>query len=103
METFEIYPALLVVFICNHFPYVVHFRDSFIGFVSEFHKKGLGVVAISSNDVESYPDDNPEQMNEDAVKYSYPFPYLFDESHEIAKAYRATCAPLFFSMIENGL
>jgi len=96
LETFEEYPALLVVFICNHCPYVVHIRDSFVSFVSEYHEKGLGVVAISSNDVESYPDDSPEQMTEDAVKYSYPFPYLFDESQEIAKAYRAACTPDFF-------
>ena len=96
METFEKYPALLVVFICNHSPYVVHIRDSFVSFVSEYHEKGLGVVAISSNDVESYPDDSPEKMTEDAVKYSYPFPYLFDESQEIAKAYRAACTPDFF-------
>ena len=96
LETFEEYPALLVVFICNHCPYVVHIRDSFVSFVSEYHEKGLGVVAISSNDVESYPDDSPEQMTEDAAKYSYPFPYLFDESQEIAKAYRAACTPDFF-------
>ena len=96
LETFEEYPALLVVFICNHCPYVVHIRDSFVSFVSEYDEKGLGVVAISSNDVESYPDDSPEQMTEDAVKFSYPFPYLFDESQEIAKAYRAACTPDFF-------
>lgn len=96
LGTFEEYPALLVVFICNHCPYVVHIRDSFVSFVSEYHEKGLGVVAISSNDVESYPDDSPEQMTEDAFKYSYPFPYLFDESQEIAKAYRAACTPDFF-------
>jgi len=96
LETFEEYPALLVVFICNHCPYVVHIRDSFVSFVSEYDEKGLGVVAISSNDVESYPDDSPEQMTENAVKYSYPFPYLFDESQEIAKAYRAACTPDFF-------
>jgi peroxiredoxin len=96
LETFEEYPALLVVFICNHCPYVVHIRDSFVSFVSEYDEKGLGVVAISSNDVESYPDDSPEQMTEDAVKYSYPFPYLFDESQKIAKAYRAACTPDFF-------
>ena len=65
LETFEEYTALLVVFICNHCHYVVHFRDSFVGFVSEFHEKSLGVVVISSNDVESYPDDSPEQMTED--------------------------------------
>ena len=91
----------MVVFICNHCPYVVHIRDSFVSFVSEYHEKGLGVVAISSNDVESYPDDSPEQMTEDAVKYSYPFPYLFDESQEIAKAYRAACTPDFFLYDRN--
>ena len=96
METFEKYPALLVVFICNHCPYVVHIRDSFVSFVSEYHEKGLGVVAIISNDVESYPDDSPEQITEDAVKYSYSFPYLFDESQKIARAYRAACTPDFF-------
>ena len=101
LETFEKYPALLVAFICNHCPYVVHIRDSFVSFVSEYHEKGLGVVAISSNDIESYPDDSPELMTENAVKYSYPFPYLFDESQEIAKAYRAACTPDFFLYDRN--
>ena len=101
LETFEEYPALLVVFICNHCPYVVHIRDSFVSFVSEYHEKGLGVVAISANDVESYPDDSPEKMTEDDAKYSYPFPYLFDESQEIAKAYRAACTPDFFLYDRN--
>jgi len=101
LETFEEYPALLVVFICNHCPYVVHIRDSFVSFVSEYHEKGLGVVAISANDVESHPDDSPEKMNEDAAKFSYPFPYLFDESQEIAKAYRAACTPDFFLYDRN--
>ena len=78
LETFEEYPALLVVFICNHCPYVVHIRDSFVGFVFEYHEKSLGIVASSSNDVESYPDDSPEQMTEDTVKFCYPFPYLLD-------------------------
>ncbi len=96
LESFKEYPALLVVFICNHCPYVVHIRDSFVNFVTEFQKKGLGVVAISSNDVESFPDDSPEKMSEEAANYSYPFPYLFDESQEIAKAYRAACTPDFF-------
>ena len=95
------YPALLVVFICNHCPYVVHIRDSFISFVSEFNKKGLGVVAISSNDIETYPEDNPQKMTEDSLKYSYPFPYLFDESQDVAKAYKAACTPDFFLYDKN--
>ena len=96
LDSFEEYPALLVAFICNHCPYVIHIRDSFVSFVSEFKNKGLGVVAISSNDIESYPEDRPQKMTEDSLKYSYPFPYLFDESQDIAKAFRAACTPDFF-------
>ena len=101
LNNFEDYPALLVVFICNHCPYVVHIRDSFISFVSEFNNKGLGVVAINSNDIESYPEDSPQKMTEDSLKYTYPFPYLFDESQEIAKAYKAACTPDFFLYDKN--
>ena len=101
LENFETYSALLVVFICNHCPYVVHIRDSFVDFVSEFSKRGLGVVAISSNDIENYPDDGPDKMTEEAFKYSYTFPYLFDETQEIAKAYRAACTPDFFLYDNN--
>ena len=96
LETFLSYPALLVVFICNHCPYVVHIRDSFISFSREYESKGLGIVAISSNDVLSYPDDSPEKMKDDALRYDYPFPYLFDENQEVAKAYSAACTPDFF-------
>ena len=96
LDHFEEYPALLVAFICNHCPYVIHIRDSFISFVSEFNKKGLGVVAINSNDISSHPEDSPQKMHAESKKYSYPFPYLFDESQEIAKAYRAACTPDFF-------
>ena len=96
LETFNNYPALLIVFICNHCPYVIHIRDSFLSFSKEYESKGLGIVAISSNDVGSYPDDSPDRMREDASKYAYPFPYLFDENQEVAKAYRAACTPDFF-------
>ncbi len=96
LETFRNYPALLVVFICNHCPYVIHIRDSFINFSNEYESKGLGIVAISSNDVLSYPDDSPEKMREDSLRYSYPFPYLFDENQKVAKAFRAACTPDFF-------
>ena len=103
LETFEEYPALLVVFICNHCPYVVHIRDSFVSFVSEYDEKGLGVVAISSNDVKNFPDDSPEQMTEDAVKFSYPFPYLFDEKQDIYPQYGANKTPhVFLLNKENG-
>ena len=96
LENFENYPALLVVFICNHCPYVIHIRDSFLEFSNEYQSKGLGIIAISSNDILSYPDDSPEKMRDDALKYAYPFPYLFDENQEVAKAYRAACTPDFF-------
>ena len=96
LENFQNYPALLVVFICNHCPYVIHIRDSFLDFSNEYQSKGLGIIAISSNDILSYPDDSPEKMSDDALKYAYPFPYLFDENQEVAKAYRAACTPDFF-------
>ena len=96
LGNFENYPALLVVFICNHCPYVIHIRDSFLDFSNEYQSKGLGIIAISSNDILSYPDDSPEKMRDDALKYAYPFPYLFDENQEVAKAYRAACTPDFF-------
>ena len=96
LETFKNYPALLVVFICNHCPYVIHIRDSLLSFSNEYESKGLGVVAISSNDVLSYPDDSPDKMRDDALKYEYPFPYLYDENQEVAKAYSAACTPDLF-------
>ena len=96
LETFKNYPALLVVFMCNHCPYVIHIRDSFLRFSNEYESKGLGIIAISSNDVLNYPDDRPEKMRDDALKYEYPFPYLFDENQEVAKAYSAACTPDFF-------
>ena len=96
LSSFDQKPALLVAFLCNHCPYVVHMRDSFVSFSNEYKQKDLAVVAISSNDVESYPEDGPEKMSDDARNYSYPFPYLHDETQEVAKSYRAACTPDFF-------
>ena len=90
------HPALLVAFICNHCPYVIHIRDSFVGFVLDYQEKGLAVVAICANDVRTHPDDSPEKMAEEASKFGYPFPYLYDESQGVAKGYRAACTPDFF-------
>ena len=101
IDSLETYPALLVTFFCNHCPYVIHIRDSFINFANEFNKKGLALVAINSNDIEEYPEDSPEKMAEDALKYSYPFPYLYDESQDVAKAYKAACTPDFFLYDKN--
>ena len=87
---------VLVIFMCNHCPFVIHLRDHLVKFIKEYQDKGISVVAISSNDVEKYPADSPEKMKEDAEKYGYTFPYLYDETQEVAKAYRAACTPDFF-------
>ena len=87
---------LLVVFMCNHCPFVIHLRDHLAKFAREYQAKGLAVVGISSNDVATHPDDSPERMKEDARKYGYTFPYLYDESQDVAKAYQAACTPDFF-------
>jgi peroxiredoxin len=89
-------PALLVVFLCNHCPYVKHIRQTFVELVKEYQSRGVAVVAISSNNVESHPDDSPEHMAEEAKTFGYTFPYLYDETQEVAKAYRAACTPDFF-------
>ncbi|MCV9389108.1 thioredoxin family protein [Reichenbachiella ulvae] len=86
----------VVMFICNHCPYVIHVQDEIVKIANEYAEKGLGFVAISSNDVENYPDDSPELMKEHADKYGFSFPYLYDESQEIAKAYQAACTPDFY-------
>lgn len=89
-------PALLVVFMCNHCPYVIHIADALSSLATEYRSKGVGVVGISSNDVSSYPQDSPEQMVHEAETRGYTFPYLYDETQEVAKAYRAACTPDFY-------
>ena len=89
-------PALLVVFMCNHCPYVKHVRVALANIVREYQQKGVAAVAINSNDIESYPDDSPEKMAREVAVYGYTFPYLLDESQETAKAYRAACTPDFY-------
>jgi peroxiredoxin len=89
-------PALLVMFICNHCPYVKHVRDELSRIGREYAERGVGIVAISSNDVERYPDDSPARMKEEKESAGYTFPYLFDESQDVARAYQAACTPDFF-------
>ena len=89
-------PALLVAFICNHCPYVKHIRDAFVRFAREYQPKGLAIVAINANDVDAYPEDSPAKMKEYAQTYDYCFPYLYDASQAVARAYGATCTPDFF-------
>ena len=89
-------PALLVVFMCNHCPFVKHLADALASFAAEYMPKGLAMVGINSNDVANYPADSPEQMVREAEERGYMFPYLYDETQEVAKAYRAACTPDFF-------
>lgn len=85
----------VVMFICNHCPFVVHVLDELIRIASDYKTKGIGFVAISSNDVANYPDDSPEKMKQLAVTKAFPFPYLYDQTQEVAKAYTAACTPDF--------
>lgn len=96
LADFKNAPALLVAFICNHCPFVKHIRKEFAAFAKEYQAKGVGIVAINSNDAENYPQDSPEKMAEEIRQAGYTFPYLYDESQEIAKAYHAACTPDFF-------
>ncbi len=88
--------ALLVMFICNHCPFVVHVRDELARIGRDYQEKGVAIVAISSNNVETHAADSPALMAEEARSAGYSFPYLYDESQEIAKAYQAACTPDFF-------
>ncbi len=88
--------ALLVMFICNHCPFVKHVRSEIAAIGAEYQEKGVGVVAIMSNDVDTYPDDAPEKMAEEVLNAGYTFPYVYDAEQTVAKAYRAACTPDFF-------
>lgn len=89
--------VLVVMFICNHCPYVKHVRDELARFGRDMAATGrVAVVAISSNDVEMYPQDSPAEMRREAAEAGYPFPYLFDETQDVARAYGAACTPDFF-------
>lgn len=92
---------ILVAFICNHCPYVVLLKDAFEQFTKKYQALGLNVIAINANDIENYPADSPERMIEDAKNYSYSFPYLFDETQQVATNYKAACTPDFFLFNSN--
>lgn len=85
--------ATVVMFICNHCPYVLHINPEINKLVNEFESQGVKFVGISSNDIENYPQDSPEEMTIHAQRYGYKFPYLYDESQDVAKAYFAECTP----------
>jgi len=93
LSEFKGAPALVVVFMCNHCPYVKHIRAGLAQLARDYMPRGVGIVGINSNDVKNYPADSPAKMAEEARAAGYIFPYLYDETQEIAKAYRAACTP----------
>jgi peroxiredoxin len=91
----------LVMFICNHCPFVIHVNEQLVKLANDYKTKGINCIAISSNDVENYPQDGPDKMKTHAEENQYPFPYLYDETQEVAKAYDAACTPDFFLFNED--
>ena len=96
LADFQRAPALLAIFMCNHCPFVKHLADALAQFTAEYMAKGVAVVGINSNDVATHPGDSPEQMVAEAKARGYQFPYLYDETQEVAQAYQAACTPDFF-------
>jgi peroxiredoxin len=96
------YIATVIMFICNHCPFVKHVNSELTRLANGYMPRKIRFLAISSNDVENYPDDSPENMRSTAKEEQYPFPYLFDETQEVAKAYNAVCTPDFF-VFDQGL
>jgi len=101
LNDFDDAKALVVVFMCNHCPFVKHVRPGLIEVAREYLNKNVAFVGINSNDVENHPEDRPERMAIEAERFKYPFPYLYDESQEVAKAYNAACTPDFFVFDED--
>jgi peroxiredoxin len=88
--------ATVIMFLCNHCPYVKHVQAKIVELADHYHPKGIQFIAISANDAEKYPADSPENMQKEAQEFHYSFPYLYDESQEVAKAYKAACTPDFY-------
>lgn len=93
--------ATVVMFLCNHCPYVVHIQHQIAALAAEYIRRGAAFFAINSNDIQNYPDDSPDNMKRVAAQVGYSFPYLFDESQEVARAYGAACTPEFFVFDAN--
>jgi peroxiredoxin len=96
LDTFRDAQGLLVIFMCNHCPFVIHLRKALAEFAREYQARGLAVVGISSNDIGAYPQDGPEPMQAEHAAAGYTFPYLFDATQAVAKSYHAACTPDFF-------
>ena len=95
------YKATLIMFICNHCPYVKHVNPQLTQLGNDYLAQGVRIIAINSNDVEAYPDDSPENMKKTALIEKYPFPYLYDATQEVAHAYKAACTPDFYLFDAN--
>lgn len=102
LDDYKSAPALLVVFLCNHCPFVKHILPGFVPLAHEYGQRGVGIVGISSNDVSGYPDDSPAKMAELSKAMGFDFPYLYDESQQVAKAYGAACTPDFYLFDRAG-
>jgi peroxiredoxin len=96
LDDFQSAPAYLVMFICNHCPYVKHVATELARLARDYQAKGVAVIAINSNDVSAHPADSPEQMVHEVESREYTFPYLFDETQAVAQAYKAACTPDFY-------
>ena len=96
LKDFKDSPALLIIFMCNHCPFVKHVLHVMVDLIKQYQAKGVAVVGINSNDVANFPEDSPEKMAKIAKKAGFTFPYLFDQNQEVAKGYRAACTPDFF-------
>jgi peroxiredoxin len=103
LDDFKTAKALLVVFMCNHCPYVKHIRTQFAALANEFQARGVAVVGINSNDTVTHPEDSPEKMAIEIKNNGYTFPYLFDEAQDVARAYQAACTPDFFLYDRNQM
>ena len=101
LANFHARDALVVMFICNHCPYVVHIREGLAQFARDYATKNVGIVGINANDAENYPADSPAKMKDEVKTAGYIFPYLFDATQAVAKAYRAACTPDFFLFDQN--
>jgi peroxiredoxin len=96
LSDFKSSPALLVIFLCNHCPYVQHVADTLARLAKEYQAKNVAIVGINSNDAKRYPADSPAMMKEEVKRRGYTFPYLYDATQEVAKNYRAACTPEFY-------
>jgi peroxiredoxin len=101
LADFDGSPALLVIFICNHCPYVKHIQKGLVALAQDYQKQGVSIVAISSNSAKTHPQDGPDAMRREAREAGYTFPYLYDETQEVAKAYQAACTPDLFLFDKN--